>query len=78
MSAHADGRKSAHDEARQRFLALHEGFAAERRGEPGWLASLRARSLEAFRDQGLPHTPSRAAISSTTPFRSSRAASTCS
>jgi len=47
---------SAHDEARERFLALHAGFAAERLGEPGWLADLRASSLEVFREHGLPHT----------------------
>jgi Fe-S cluster assembly protein SufD len=47
---------SAHDEARERFLALHAGFAATRGSEPAWLAALRARSLDAFREQGLPHT----------------------
>jgi Fe-S cluster assembly protein SufD len=47
---------SAHDEARERFNALHDAFAAQRRGEPAWLAALRARSRDAFREQGLPHT----------------------
>jgi Fe-S cluster assembly protein SufD len=47
---------SALDEARERFLALHAGFAPSRRGEPAWLAALRDRSLAAFREQGLPHT----------------------
>jgi Fe-S cluster assembly protein SufD len=47
---------NALDAARDRFLALHGGFAASRRGEPAWLARLRADALDAFREQGLPHT----------------------
>jgi len=44
------------DAGRDRFLALHEAFAASLRDEPAWLARLRADSLNMFRADGLPHT----------------------
>ncbi len=47
---------SALDSGRDRFLALHDTFAASLGGEPAWLARLRAESLATFREQGLPHT----------------------
>jgi Fe-S cluster assembly protein SufD len=56
MSAQNARAMSALEAARDRFLALHEGFAASRVGEPAWLARLRADALGAFREQGLPHT----------------------
>jgi Fe-S cluster assembly protein SufD len=47
---------SAQDAARDRFVALHAVFSQSRRGEPAWLASLRADALASFREQGLPHS----------------------
>ena len=47
---------SAHKDARDRLLELQAGIAAQRRGEPGWLARLRAESRERFAERGLPDT----------------------
>jgi Fe-S cluster assembly protein SufD len=47
---------SALADARDRLLALQAGLAAERRGEPVWLARLRAEARECFAEQGLPDT----------------------
>jgi Fe-S cluster assembly protein SufD len=41
--------------ARDRYLALIEAAAAERRAEPGWLAGLRREAAAAFAASGLPH-----------------------
>lgn len=44
------------ESGRDRFLALHEAFAASLPDEPAWLGRLRAEALATFREQGLPHT----------------------
>jgi Fe-S cluster assembly protein SufD len=47
---------SALDAARDHFLALHGAFTATLPREPAWLARRRTQALDAFREQGLPHT----------------------